>query len=105
MLIPGKFHLGMTGAEWWEGFSEGDAGEEAGGGGESRAPSLFDRLVQTWETLHAVYLTTLSVCTYHIRNRPKMWGEESEEHAFPPLNITRAARADLCGTKVTVRRE
>lgn len=33
MLIPGKFHLGMTGAEWWEGFSEGDAGEEAGGGG------------------------------------------------------------------------
>lgn len=34
-----------------------------------------------------------------------MSGEESEERAFPPLNITRAAPADLCSTKVTAKRK
>lgn len=34
-----------------------------------------------------------------------MSGEESEERAFPPLNITRAPPADLCSTKVTAKRK
>lgn len=49
----------VGGAGWGQQWRRGD---------ESRAVSLFDRLVQTQEILHAVYLTTLSVCTYHIKN-------------------------------------
>lgn len=42
---------------------------EGAGGGESQAPSLLGRLVQTSETLHALYLTTLSVCTFRIKEK------------------------------------
>lgn len=62
-----------------------------GEGGESQAPSLFDRLVQTRETLHAVYLSTLSVCTYHIKNHKCQ--EKSQKNApFLPLTLPELLR-------------
>lgn len=62
-----------------------------GRGGESQAPSLFDRLVQTQETLHAVYLSTLSVCTYHIKNHK--CHEKSQKNApFLPLTLPELLR-------------
>lgn len=57
------------------------------------------------ETLHAVYLTMLSVRTYHIK-KPQVSGEESEERAsFLHPNNTRAVQADVCSAKVSERQE
>lgn len=56
------------------------------------------------ETLHAVYLTMLSVCTYHIKNH-KCRERSQKKGLFPSLNNTRAVWADLCSTKVSARGE
>ncbi len=56
------------------------------------------------ETLHAVYLTMLSVCAYHIKNH-KCRERSQKKRLLPSLNNTRAVRADLCGTKVSARGE
>ena len=84
---------------------EWGGGEVTGGGFVSGAPSPSDRSGQTGETQHAVYLTTLSVRTYHIHHRETgeriAEKERQKKSLFPPQNNDRAVQGDLCDTKVS----